>query len=46
MQGDTLPAFNSLCQVILRGKSGKPGTVILSVESDGLPSGKVTITTR
>ena len=46
MQGDTLPAFNGLCQVILRGKSGKPGTATLSVESEDLPTGKVTITTR
>jgi beta-galactosidase len=46
MQGDTLPAFNGLCQVILRGKSGKPGKATLHVESEGLPAGKVTITTR
>ena len=46
MQGDTLPAFNGLCQVILRGKAGKPGSATLSVASAGLPSGKVTITTR
>lgn len=46
MQGDTLPAFNGLCQVILRGKKGKPGTATLSVESENLPSGRVTITTQ
>lgn len=46
MQGDTLPAFNGLCQVILRSKAGSPGTATLSVASEGLPVGKVTITTK
>ncbi len=46
MQGDTLPAFNGLCQVVLRGKAGKPGVVTLSVASENLPAGKVTVTMK
>ena len=46
MQGDTMPAFNGLCQVILRGKPGKTGPVSLTVESDDLPSRKITITAK
>ena len=46
MQGDTLPAFNGLCQVILRSKRGQIGTATLSIEAEGLPSGKLTVTTR
>ena len=41
-----MPAFNGLCQVILRGKAGQPGSVTLSVKSGKLPLGKITITTR
>jgi beta-galactosidase len=43
---NTLKAFNGLCQVVLRGKAGKPGTITLSVASENLPVGKVTITTK
>jgi hypothetical protein len=32
--------------VVLRGKPGKPGSVTLSVASEKLPVGKVTITTK
>jgi len=46
MQGDTLPAFNGLCQVVLRGKAGKAGTTTLSVASEKLPVGKVTVTMK
>jgi len=46
MQGVTLPAFNGLCQVILRSKLGQTGSATLSIEADGLPSNKLTLTTR
>ncbi len=46
MQGDTLPAFNGLCQVVLRSKANSPGPATLTVEAEGLPSAKVTITTK
>ena len=46
MQGDTLPAFNGLCQVVLRGKAGSPGPATLSVEAEGLPGVKLTINAR
>ncbi len=46
MQGDTLPAFNGLCQVILRSKPGKPGPATLTVTAEGLPSTKLSIRTR
>ena len=46
MQGDTLPVFNGLCQVVLRGKPGSPGPATLSVEAEGLPTVKLTITTK
>ncbi len=46
MQGDTLPAFNGLCQVVLRSKAGNPGAATLSVEAEGLPSAKVTINAK
>jgi beta-galactosidase len=46
MQGDTLPAFNGLCQVILRGIPGIPVPAALSVEAEGLPTVRLTITAR
>jgi beta-galactosidase len=46
LQGNTMKAFNGLCQVILRGKPGKPGTATLKVTAEKLATGKVTITTR
>ena len=46
LQGDTMPAFNGLCQVILRGKAGKPGSATLTVTADKLPASKATITIR
>jgi beta-galactosidase len=46
LQGTTMPAFNGLCQVIVRGKPGSPGTATLSVASGKLPAAKVTLTTR
>ncbi len=42
---DTLPAFNGLCQVVLRG-TGNPGSATLEVTSDGLAAGKVEIATE
>ncbi len=44
--GDTLPAFNGLCQVILRGKPGQPGTATLEVTAESLTAVKTGITTR
>jgi len=46
MQGTSMPAFNGLCQVILRGKRGMPGPATLTISSEGLPTAKVTITTK
>lgn len=46
LQGNTMKAFNGLCQVILRGISGKPGTATLKVTAEKLAPGEVTITTR
>ena len=46
MQGDTLPAFNGLCQVVLRSKAGSPGPATLSVEAEGMPAAGITITTK
>lgn len=46
MQGDTLPAFNGLCQVILRGKPGAAGPATLSVTSEGLPAASLKIVTK
>ncbi len=43
---ETLPAFNGLCQIVLRGKSGTSGTATLSVSSGNLASGKVVITVQ
>jgi beta-galactosidase len=36
-------AFNGLCLVIVRGKSGQPGTIRLKAESDSLESATVTL---
>jgi hypothetical protein len=46
MQGSSLPAFNGLCQVIVRGRSGKPGKIIVTATADGLEAGKAEMTTR
>lgn len=46
LQGRTMKAFNGLCQVVLRGKAGKPGTAILTVKSGNLTAASVNITTR
>ncbi len=46
LQGTSMPAFNGLCQVILRGNPGSQGKATHSMASDMLPTGKVTITTR
>jgi beta-galactosidase len=46
MQGNNLPAFNGLCQVILRSKPGAPGAATLTVTSDGLPAASVKIVTK
>lgn len=43
---NTLPAFNGLCQVVLRGKPGTTGSATLEVTSDGLSSGKLSIATE
>jgi len=45
-QGDTLPAFNGLCQVVLRGKTGQSGKATLSVTSENLPVATLGIATR
>lgn len=45
-QGDTLPAFNGLCQVVLRGKKGESGKATLSVASEKLPTAKLEIGVR
>lgn len=42
---DTLPAFNGLCQVVLRGK-GTAGSATLEVVSDGLTTATVEIATE
>lgn len=36
-------AFNGLCLVIIRGKAGRPGTIRLSADSEGLGGRTVTI---
>lgn len=46
MQADSLPAFNGLCQVIVRAKGGKPGPVTLRVASDRLPTCELKIPTQ
>ncbi|MGD0251632.1 MAG: beta-galactosidase GalB [Verrucomicrobiota bacterium] len=38
-------AFNGLCLVIIRGKSGQPGTIRLTAKADGLKFGTVSIKT-
>ena len=38
-------AFNALCLVIVRGKSGQPGTIQLTARSDGLEIGTTSIKT-
>lgn len=40
---NTLPAFNGLCQVVLRGKKGRAGTATLTVAADKLPAAKLDI---
>ena len=44
--GDTMPTFNGLCQVIVRGKPGQLGKATLRVTSEGLPDAALTLTTR
>jgi beta-galactosidase len=39
-------AFNGLCLVIIRGKSGEPGKLILTAKADGLEAGSVSIKTQ
>ena len=39
-------AFNGLCLVIVKGISGKPGTITVKAVSNGLESGTTTINTR
>lgn len=43
MQGDTLPALNGLCQVVLRGRAGSPVPATLTGGAEGLPNVKITI---
>lgn len=43
---NTLPAFNGLCQVILRSHKAPPGKATLTVTADGLPATTLEITTR
>jgi beta-galactosidase len=38
-------AFNGLCLAIIRGKSGQPGTIHLTVSADGLKSETVSVKT-
>lgn len=45
LQGRTMPAFNGMCQVILRGKRGTPGTATLKVRAEGGP-GPATVEIR
>jgi beta-galactosidase len=44
-QSSDRKAFNALCLVIVRGKSGQPGTIKLTARSDGLEIGTVSIKT-
>ena len=46
ISSSTLPAFNGLCQVVLRAKKGQTGKATLRVASDKLVGGDVTISTR
>lgn len=46
LQGHSLPAFNGLCQVVLRAKPGHPGTATLRVTAPDLSAAAVTLTTR
>jgi beta-galactosidase len=39
-------AYNGLALVIVRGKIGRPGTILVTGFSDGLEEGKVKITSR
>jgi beta-galactosidase len=38
-------AFNGLCLVIVRGKSGQPGRIQLTAKADGLKLGTASIKT-
>jgi beta-galactosidase len=46
MKGTELPAFNGLCQVILRSKAGQPGDATLTVNAEGLPAGSLMISCK
>jgi beta-galactosidase len=39
-------AFNGVCLVIIRGKSGQPGKVMLTASADGLRIGTASIKTK
>jgi beta-galactosidase len=39
-------AFNGMAGAIVRGKAGQPGTLWLSVKSDGLKEAKINLTSR
>lgn len=42
----TMQAFNGLCQVVLRGKKGKPGKMELTISSGNLAPAKVVVTSK
>lgn len=39
-------AFNGKCLVIVRGRAGQAGTLTLSARADGMPAGRVLLTTE
>ncbi len=39
-------AYNGLCQVIIKGRSGQPGPILLKATSDGLEESRITIDSR
>ncbi len=39
-------AYNGLCQVIVRGKRGQAGEIVIKAQSEGLAGAEVTITSR
>jgi beta-galactosidase len=46
LQAPDRNAFNGMCLVIIRAKTGSPGKIILKAQSDGLTRAEVPITSR
>jgi beta-galactosidase len=39
-------AYNGVCQVIVKGRSGRPGPIILKAKSDGLKAAAIRFTSK